>query len=134
MDFSHRYVSATAVAGLLLACVSACGDQGSSSSSDSEIEDERGSIGVPPSAVDYCTRLGFTIVENRCRFLDGTSCDQWAFFQGECGQEHSYCHQHGGTVSTKTEDMGTWTAVYGVCDVDGRTCKEASFMQTGKCE
>jgi putative hemolysin len=118
------------------ALVVACGGGGSNtitSGGASASEDERGSVGVPPTAGEYCARLGFSLTGSGCTFPDGTSCDEWAFFRGECGQPHSYCNQHGGVVSSKTEDMGTWTAVYGVCTLNGAQCQESSFMQTGKC-
>lgn len=97
-------------------------------------EDERGSVGVPPTAAEYCTKLGFVFVESQCKFPDGTACDGWAFYRGECGNSHSYCTQRGGTISSKTEDMGSWTAVYAVCSLNGKQCKESSFVQTSRCE
>jgi len=97
------------------------------------MEDERGSVGVPSSAAAYCTKLGFTLADSQCAFPDGTTCEEWAFFRGQCGQPHSYCNQHGGSISSKTVDMGTWTAVYGVCAVNGTQCDESAFIQTGKC-
>ncbi len=127
MDAFQHYVSAVAVAAVLVAC-------GGGSSTSPASEDERGSVGVPPTAAEYCTNLGFALVESQCKFSDGTRCDEWAFYRGQCGQAHSYCNQHGGTVSSKTEDMGTWTAVYAVCKLNGKQCNEGSFMQTGKCE
>jgi putative hemolysin len=106
----------------------ACG-----STTPSASEDERGSVGVPPTAAEYCTKLGFTLTDSQCTFPDGTSCEEWAFYRGECGQAHSYCNQHGGTISSVTEDAGSYTAVYGICSVNGQQCQESSFVQTGKC-
>jgi putative hemolysin len=125
MGLAWLTLSAVVVGGLLVAC------GGGHPSAD---EDERGSVGVPPTAPEYCTRLGFTMAGSQCTFPDGTSCEQWAFWRGECGQSHSYCNQHGGSVSSKAEDMGTWTAIYAVCNLNGKPCKETSFMQTSKCE
>ncbi len=119
-------LTALAAALAALAC-------GSGSSSPSASEDERGSVGVPPTAAEYCTKLGFTLAGEQCTFPDGTSCEQWSFYRGECGQPHSYCNLHGGSISTTTEDAGTWTAVYGTCTVAGQQCQESSFVQTGKC-
>jgi putative hemolysin len=129
MVTSRRVLASAAAAGLVAACG---GDPAPSRSAGSE--DERGAIGVPPPPDEYCKNLGFVIVESACTFPDGTSCDQWAFYRGECGQERSYCNQQGGQISTKTEDMGTWTAVTGVCTLNGKECDEARFMQTGVCE
>ena len=135
MDALRLHVARLAVAVLLVACGGGhSNDPTSAPSPASASEDERGSVGLPPTAPEYCTRLGFTLVDSQCKFLDGTSCEEWAFYRGECGKPHSYCDQHGGTVSTKTENMGTFTTVYAVCDLNGKQCKEGSFMQTGKCE
>jgi len=130
MSLRLPLAASLAIAGLVVAC----GGGSTSPSGPVALEDERGSVGVPPTAAEYCTRLGFTLEGSQCNFPDGTSCEQWAFFRAECGLPHSYCNQHGGTVSSKTEDMGTWTAIYAVCDVNGKQCKDATFMQTGKCE
>ncbi|CAN5881978.1 hypothetical protein BH11MYX4_BH11MYX4_54800 [soil metagenome] len=128
MGTLRRYVIAVGTAGLLAAC-----GGGDSSSGPSVDEDERGSVGVPPTADEYCAKSGFTMVGERCTFPDGTSCEQWAFYRGQCGQPHSYCNQHGGSISTRTENMGTWTSVYGVCDLAGKQCQEGVFLKTGKC-
>lgn len=134
MSSLRLQVVAGAIAGGL-ACTVACGGNGSNGSTTSPvaIEDERGSVGAPPTAAEYCVKLGFTLTDSGCTFPDGTSCDEWAFYRGSCGQPHSYCNQHGGSISTKTVDMGTWTAVYGVCNVGGAQCEESAFVQTGKC-
>ena len=124
----HQVVAGVALAGLVVAC------GGGGTSGPAASEDERGSIGVPPTAGEYCTKLGFALIDSQCTFPDGASCDQWEFYRAKCGQANSYCNQHGGTVSSKTEDMGTWTAVYAVCTLGGKECKDATFMQTGKCE
>lgn len=129
MASSRRIVTALVTAALALGC----GGTNPTSGPMAD-EDERGSVGVPPPASEYCTKLGHTLAGEQCTFADGTSCEQWAFYRGQCGQPHSYCNQHGGTISTKTEDMGGWTAVYGMCSVGGKSCKESSFFQTGKCE
>lgn len=130
----------------LLAASAGCGDHttsvlpnGESSSSSGSLggsvdEDERGSIGVPPSADDYCRSLGYVLGSGTCTFPDGSSCNEWAFYRGECGQAHSYCNRHGGSISMRTKDMGTWTAIVGVCARDGKECPESTFYKTGTCE
>ncbi len=32
-----------------------------------------------------------------CKFLDGTECEEWAFFRGECGRDRTFCAQQGYT-------------------------------------
>ncbi len=91
--------------------------------------------GVANPASGYCTALGYELAGGQCAFPDGTSCDQWAFFRGECGQAHSFCNQHGGTVSNVVEDMGGWTGSSALCTLPtGASCKELEFSRTGICE
>jgi putative hemolysin len=121
------------VPGALAVLVVACG--GTSSNNASADEDERGSLGVPNPAADYCTKLGYSWTsDGNCGFPDGTTCDEWSFYRGECGQAHSYCNTHGGSISSTTEDLGGGTSVYAVCDVNGKKCKESDFFATAKCE
>jgi len=96
-------------------------------------EDERGSVGVPPTGGEYCRRLGYPVVDSLCQLPDGTTCDAWDFYRGKCGQAHTYCNRHGGSIALVTEDAGTWTAEYGECTVDGGQCEEGSFVATGTC-
>jgi putative hemolysin len=51
-------------------------------------------VGLPNPASVYCAELGFEskIVDEpegqvgMCVFPDGTECEEWSFFEGECGQ------------------------------------------------
>ena len=89
---------------------------------------------VNPAAV-YCTALGYTLASEQCSFPDGASCEEWAFYRGECGQTHSFCNLHGGAVSNKVENMGSFTASYALCTFpDGKQCHEDAFSQTCACE
>jgi putative hemolysin len=121
-----------AVVPLLIACSGE--GEGGGSQPKQVAEDERTSVGVPPPPDAYCKKLGYPLVDSRCQFPDGTSCEKWSFYGGTCGQPHSYCALHGGTISTKTENMGSWTAQYAVCDLAGKQCKEDTFFRTEKCE
>jgi hypothetical protein len=68
-----------------------------------------------------------------CVFPDSTSCDDWAFYRGKCGQKFTFCEQHGFRIETRTENMGTWTAEYAVCIFDdGSECSEQDYFE-GKC-
>jgi putative hemolysin len=89
-----------------------------------------------PASV-YCGQLGYTSdpTNGNCVFPDGTTCEEFAFYRGECGQAHSFCNLHGGSLSTKTEDMGTWTATYAVCTLpDGKQCQAEAFALSCICE
>lgn len=116
-----RGVDAVVVAAGLLAC-------------NVTSEDERGSIGDKLPPIAYCEALGYVMVDAQCQFPDGTACEQWSFYRGSCGQEHSWCNLHGGQVTNETKDMGTWTAEIAVCTIDGQRCLEDPLYRTGVCE
>ena len=118
----------------LAASTAACSSSSSAGNTAPTVaEDERGSVGVPPPPAEYCQKLGYTITDSNCVFPDGTSCDEWAFYRGQCGQAHSYCELHGGRISTDVEDAGTYTAIVAICTVGGAQCEETHFFQTGSC-
>ncbi len=81
-----------------------------------------------PAAV-YCALMGFSskIVDTpqgqagACAFPDGTSCDEWAFLRGACGQEHSYCALHGYGIQTVHDGQDSYSQEYAVCtDASGK--------------
>jgi putative hemolysin len=87
----------------------------------------------------YCMELGYKCEvrtgENGgvCIFPDGTECEAWSFFRGNCGQEKTYCEQQGFTIENRIDDMGTWTAEYAVCVFsDGSECLEQDYL-AGEC-
>jgi putative hemolysin len=88
---------------------------------------------VNPASV-YCESLGYTAEGEQCGFPDGTSCEEWAFYRGECGAAHSFCNRQGGTVTNKVEDMGGWTSSFAACTLpSGTQCKEQDFAATCTC-
>ena len=93
------------------------------------------SAGVANPASVYCSRVGGTPEADTCTFADGTTCEQWSFYRGECGQAFSFCNQNGGQVSADKEDSGGFTISFALCTLpDSRSCKEQDFASTGKCE
>ena len=83
--------------------------------------------GLPNPATAYCVELGYEwrIVENpegqagMCVFPDGTECDEWSFFEGECGQ--SWAPESDGAIHN-CPPAGKWSiAVW-----DGATGTAAS--------
>jgi len=94
-----------------------------------------GPTGTANPAAVYCSALGYQLAGEQCTFPDATSCEQWAFYRGECGQTHSFCNLHGGTVANKIEDMGSWTASYALCTLPtGKQCHEDAFARSCSCE
>jgi putative hemolysin len=92
-------------------------------------------IGLANPASVYCEAQGGNTDDESCTFADGTSCEQWAFYRGECGEAHSFCNQNGGQVSTKTENQGGFTATFAVCTLpSGVSCNEQDFAATCICE
>lgn len=90
--------------------------------------------GANPASL-YCIDLGYKAEGEACHFPDGTQCEQWAFWRGECGGAHSFCARQGGAVQVVTDTSAGWTAVYAVCTLpDGRSCKNAEFAATCRCE
>jgi putative hemolysin len=80
-------------------------------------------VNIPNPAAVYCTRLGYSwkIVETAqgqagvCIFPDGSSCDEWAFLTGKCGESFSYCAQHGLGIKTVSEGQDPFSQEYAVC-------------------
>jgi len=101
------------------------------------------SMGVPNPAAVYCDSLGYNL-ETRtdpetggevgcCVFPDGSACEEWAFYRGECGQNFTYCEQQGYRIENREEDMGTFTVKYAACIFDdGSECSEQSYL-SGEC-
>ncbi len=77
-----------------------------------------------PSAF-YCTDLGYqyqiTSTETGqgglCIFDEGESCEAWDFYSGKCGQEYSWCLQHGYGIKSKSDGKDGVSTDYAVCTV-----------------
>jgi putative hemolysin len=96
-------------------------------------EDERGTVGATEPSSDYCVLLGYQSRGEFCIFPDGTSCNAWAFFRGQCGEPYSYCASKGGEISSRDEMVNGARYVYAECRLGEVKCKEYSFARTGMC-
>ena len=74
-----------------------------------------------------------------CQFEDGSECEEWAFFRGDCNQGEFpastqlanpaavYCTEQGGTYDIREHDDG---GQYGVCQFDdGSECDAWDYMR-----
>ena len=68
-------------------------------------------IGMRNPAAVYCEEMGYEykVIKTEdgergiCLLPDGSECDAWAFYRGECGEEFSYCAKKGWPVAAKAE-------------------------------
>jgi hypothetical protein len=99
-------------------------------------EQEREPIGGGGSPqADYCTKLGYSDDNGSCTFSNGTSCQDFLFFNGSCGQPFSYCEKQGGTISTLTISTDAGTGTESQCTTtSGATCWDYDYLLTGTCQ
>jgi len=106
---------------------------------------------MPNPASKYCRDQGFQLelrtdasgTTGYCVFPDGSECEEWAFYRGECGPADStftsppglpnpasaYCEEQGYTLELRTDAGG----VTGYCLFpDGTECEEWAFYR-GEC-
>jgi putative hemolysin len=100
------------------------------------VDDERQNTGPGNPASIYCKSQGYTsrLTDSNCVFPDATSCGEFAFYRGECGQTFSYCNKKGGKVRAVTSTTGGSTSAYAVCALNGVDCKEQDFLASGVCK
>jgi len=48
-------------------------------------------------------------------FPDGTECEEWDFYRGECGRRWSYCARQGWATETASEGEDPFSPVYSIC-------------------
>ena len=107
--------------------------------------------GMPNPASVYCEEHGGTLEivtatdgsqSGLCHFPDGSACDEWAYYRGECGPAQLtpapaianpaslYCEEHGGAVEIVTATDGSQS---GLCRFpDGSACDEWAYYR-GEC-
>lgn len=104
---------------------------------------------MPNPASVYCEKNGGTLKiltdasgaqSGECTLKDGTKCDEWAFFRGECPAGNSNtqlanpasknCVDKGGKLDIVTDASG---GQRGICTLkDGTKCEEWAYMR-GEC-
>lgn len=109
-----------------------------------------GEAGIANPASVFCEEQGGTLdlATGMCTFADGSQCEEWAFYRGECspGQASgeaviggdtqlpnpaaAFCEEQGGTSEIVTAADGSQS---GVCHfTDGSVCDEWAFFR-GDC-
>jgi uncharacterized protein len=85
---------------------------------------------MPSPASDHCTRSGYTLEirssdageYGACVFSDGTECEEWSFFRGECGITRTFCAQQGFTAEVRNGEL--------ICVFDdGSSCSEWEYSR-----
>ena len=110
---------------------------------------------MPNPASVYCEEHGGTLEivtaadgsqAGLCYFPDGTACEEWTYFRGECAPGQAtpvpedvpnmpnpaavYCEEHGGTLEIVTAADGSQA---GLCHFpDGTACDEWAYFR-GEC-
>jgi len=107
-------------------------------------------LGIPNPASKFCRDQGFQLefrtdasgTTGYCVFPDGSECEEWAYYRGECGPADktltsplglpnpasAYCEEQGYTVELRTGSNGT----IGYCIFpDGTECEEWAFFRGG---
>ena len=106
--------------------------------------------GIANPASVFCDEQGGTVdlTSGQCTFADGSQCDEWAFYRGECSPGQAadgavlgggtqipnpasvYCEEQGGAGEIVTAADGSQS---GVCHfTDGSVCDEWAFFR-GDC-
>ncbi len=78
-------------------------------------------VGVADPASIYAVEMGckHKLITNEkgqigiCILPDGTECEEWDFYRGKCGQEWSYCKQHGYDLKELGQNEGWFKG--GIC-------------------
>jgi len=114
---------------------------------------DSGNANMPNPASVFCEENGGTLdirtaedgsQSGFCVFPDGSECDEWAYYRGECKPGDSlnmdanmpnpasvFCEENGGTVEIQTAEDGSQS---GICVfTDGSRCDEWAFFR-GECQ
>ena len=136
---------------ICLIFLTSCSLNGDSSETSPSTDDSQANMPNPASV--YCEENGGSLEIRKdaegneygyCIFPDGSECDEWAYYRGECNPGDSlggnanmpnpasvYCEENGGTVKIITAEDGSQS---GVCVFPGGSeCDEWAYFR-GECE
>ena len=80
-------------------------------------------MGIANPATIYAEEMGYKWRVERTSdgeygiitFPDGTECEEWDFYRGQCGREWSYCARHGWETETAADGEDPFSPVYSIC-------------------
>jgi putative hemolysin len=94
-----------------------------------------GGVGLANPASVYCTQMGYVLNGAQCEISASVTCEQWAFYRGECGQAQSFCARQGGSVQNVTEARASATVSFAKCTLPGgASCEEQAFATSCQCK
>ncbi|MBI2445430.1 DUF333 domain-containing protein [Candidatus Micrarchaeota archaeon] len=93
-------------------------------------------------AATHCVQLGYRneIVDTpqgqsgTCRFPDNSTCDDWKFFRGECGQAFSACTKKGGKLGAVLMGPNGPVTSNSTCQFNDGTICEENELADGTCQ
>lgn len=99
-----------------------------------------GNVGLGNPAAVYCQEMGYTyrIAHTEhgdrgiCVLPDGTECDDWAFYRGECGRELSLCATRGHAIAPEAngDEFASESSVCLLPDGSQKTISELLGLRT----
>ncbi|MBN1460406.1 MAG: VCBS repeat-containing protein, partial [Armatimonadetes bacterium] len=94
-------------------------------------------MGVANPAAVYVELMGYEYRIEKTKdgeyglvtFPNGTECEEWDFYRGECGREWSYCARQGWGAQSHSDGRDPFSPEYTVCiDSDGRAVGSATDL------
>ena len=83
-------------------------------------------------AAAYCIALGYEYKLDGeigyCILPDGSKCEEWSFYAGECGQKYSYCARHGYKLESRNDGKDPYSRKYSACVLPDKSRKPASIL------
>jgi len=113
-------------------------------------KNDEGKTGIPNPASQYCEKQGYTLTiitdqnSNQygiCKFNDGTECEEWDYFRGNCKPgdtkiavpvDEDQCKSLGGEWGDPSHDIGKIGCNLPTKDA-GNSCTDGSQCDAGLC-
>jgi putative hemolysin len=141
----NRFLLVVFSLGMLV--LAACGGTETPATDVPSVEESEPTVGLPNPASVHCEEQGYKLEMREeaggtvgyCLFPDGSECEEWAYYRGECGPKGEgagmpnpasvHCEEQGYTLEIRDEAGGQ----VGYCIFpDGSECEEWAFFR-GEC-